>query len=265
MILIIDLSYAIFFKFYAIKSYLKISQREDVELSLSDDTFKDMYVRTFKESIYKLCRKFKPNKLILAMDCPRCNIWRTEIMPTYKDRKKLADFDEKTFPLIINEVVPLLKRELMDFKFRRKVIPIEVHSIQHERAEADDLVYIYTRRAHSEEEKIIITGDNDYLQLLDDKTEIYDLKLKPLRDKSLGSNDKDILLKVLGGDPSDNIAKLMTKKKAIDYINETSVEEIYRTYESNDKFKNNMKMVNMNNIPEDIIDEVKTMLCARNI
>jgi 5'-3' exonuclease len=244
---------------------LKISQREDVELSLSDDTFKDMYVRTFKESIYKLCRKFKPNKLILAMDCPRCNIWRTEIMPTYKDRKKLADFDEKTFPLIINEVVPLLKRELMDFKFRRKVIPIEVHSIQHERAEADDLVYIYTRRAHSEEEKIIITGDNDYLQLLDDKTEIYDLKLKPLRDKSLGSNDKDILLKVLGGDPSDNIAKLMTKKKAIDYINETSVEEIYRTYESNDKFKNNMKMVNMNNIPEDIIDEVKTMLCARNI
>jgi len=265
MILIIDLSYAIFFKFYAIKSYLKISQREDVELSLSDDTFKDMYVRTFKESIYKLCRKFKPNKLILAMDCPRCNIWRTDIMPTYKDRKKLADFDERTFPLIINEIVPLLKRELLNFKFRRKVSPINVHSIQHERAEADDLVYIYARRAHNEEEKVIITGDNDYLQLLDDKTELYDMKLKPLRDKSLGSNDKDILLKVLGGDPSDNIAKLMTKKKAIDYINETSVEVIHKTYESNDKFKNNMNMVNMNNIPKDIIDEVKNMLCARNI
>jgi 5'-3' exonuclease len=177
----------------------------------------------------------------------------------------MADFDERTFPLIINEVVPQLKRELLYFKFRRKIIPIEVHSIQHERAEADDLVYIYTRCAHSEEEKVIITGDNDYLQLLDDKTEIYDLKLKPLKDKSLGSNDKDILLKVLGGDPSDNIAKLMTKKKAIHYINETSVEEIYRTYESNDKFKNNMNMVNMNNIPDDIIDEVKTMLHTRNI
>lgn len=265
MILIIDLSYAIFFKFYAIKSYLKISQREDIELSLSDDTFKDMYVRTFKETIHKLCRKFKPKKLILAMDCPRCNIWRTAIMPTYKDRKKLADFDERTFPLIINEVVPLLKKELLDFKFRRKVIPIEVHSIQHARAEADDLVYIYARHAHCDEEKVIITGDNDYLQLLDDKTEIYDLKLKPLRDKSLGSNDKDILLKVLGGDPSDNIAKLMTKKKAIEYINETSIQDIYKTFESNDKFKNNMNMVNMNNIPKDIIKDVKQMLCDGNI
>lgn len=265
MILIIDLSYAIFFKFYAIKSYLKISKREDVELTLSDDTFKDMYVRTFKESIQKLCRKFKPEKLIFAMDCPRCNIWRTQIMPTYKDRKKMADFDERSFPLIINEVVPALKTELLEFKFRRKVIPIEVHSIQHERAEADDLVYIYARRAHCDEEKVIITGDNDYLQLLDDNTEIYDLKLKPLRDKSLGSNDKDILLKVLGGDPSDNIAKLMTKKRAIEYINETSIEDIYKAYASNDKFKNNMNMVNMHNIPDDIIQEVKMMLSDESI
>jgi len=265
MLLIIDLSYAIFFKFYAIKSYLKISKREDIELSLCDDNFKDMYIRTFKDSIHKLCRKFKPSKVIFALDCPRCKIWRNEVMPTYKDRKKLADFDERTFPLVINEVIPKLKEELLEFKFRRKHIPIEVHSVQHERAEADDIVYVYSRHIHLNEKKTIITGDNDYLQLLDDNTEIYDMKLKDLRIKSLGSNEKDVLVKVLGGDPSDNISKLMSKKRALELINERPIKEIMQMFANNEKFKNNMMMVDMDNIPDDIIRDLKMTLCPQNI
>lgn len=262
MILIVDLSYAIFHRFYAIKAYIKISQREDIELSLEDDNFKDMYVRTFHQSIYKLCKKFKPTAVLFALDCPRCDIWRNEIMPEYKDRKKLPDFDEKTFPLVINEVLPKLKDDLLEFKFRKKSLPIEVHTIQHDRAEADDLVYIYCRHVNREEEKVIITGDHDYLQLLDDQTEIYDLKLNMLRNKSLGSNDKDVLLKVLGGDPSDNIAKIMPKKRAEALIKETPIDDVLKMFKHNDKFKNNMHMVNMDNIPKDIIKDVKMTLCT---
>lgn len=265
MLLIIDLSYAIFFKFYAIKSYLKISKREDIQLSLCDENFKEMYIRTFKDHIHKLCRKFKPSKVIFALDCPRDKIWRTEVMPSYKDRKNMIDFDERTFPLVINEIIPKLKKEMLEFTFRRKHIPIEVHSIQHERAEADDIVYVYSRHLHLKDKKTIITGDNDYLQLLDDNTDIYDMKLKDLRAKSLGSNEKDVLLKVLGGDPSDNITKLMTKKKAIELISGKPVDEIIQMFESNEKFKNNMMMVNMDNIPEDIIHDIKMTLCPLNI
>jgi 5'-3' exonuclease len=84
------------------------------------------------------------------------------------------------------------------------------------RAEADDMVYIYCKRTKAiGMKKIVITSDNDYLQLLDDNTEIFDLKYKDLRTKSLGDSGKDILIKVLGGDPSDNIPKILSKKKTI--------------------------------------------------
>lgn len=256
-ILVIDTSYAIFFRFYAIRSYLKISKRDDVELTIDNESFKDMYRRTFIDMIHKLCKKFKPTKIVFALDCPRDDIWRTKLMTEYKDRKSMDDFDGRVFPFIINEIIPELKVTMQTFKMFRKMCPIDVHEIQHKNCEADDLVYIYCRHMHNEDNKVIITGDNDYLQLLDDTTEIYDLKLKSLRDKSLGSNEKDLLFKVLGGDPSDNIPSIMTKKKVKELLQTKEVCEIMNSYEMNSKFKNNMKMVDMNCVPSQLIDEVK--------
>lgn len=256
-ILVIDTSYAIFYRFYAIKSYLKISKRNDVECTVDNESFTEMYKRTFIDMIHKLCKKFKPTKIVFAIDCPRNNIWRTEIMTNYKDRKNMDDFDGRVFPLTINEIIPVLKVNMQTFKMFRKVCPIEVHEIQHKNCEADDLVYIYCRHIRNEAKKIIITGDNDYLQLLDDTTEIYDLKLKSLRDKSLGSNEKDLLFKVLGGDPSDNIPSIMTKKKVKELLETKNTCEIFDLYETHAKFKNNMKMVDMNCIPYELINEVK--------
>lgn len=255
-ILVIDTSYAIFFRFYAIKSYLKISKREDIELSVDNQEFREMFKRTFIETIHKLSKKFKPQKIIFALDCPRENIWRTEIMNDYKNRKNMTEFDGRVFPLTINEIIPDLSKSMKEFKIRRKLCPIDVSIIQYDNCEADDLVYIYCRRMYPEKNKIIITGDNDYLQLLDDKTEIYDLKMKSLKDKSLGSNEKDLLFKVLGGDPSDNIPSIMTKKKVKELLQTTQISEIMELYASNKKFINNMKMVDMNAIPERIIEDV---------
>ena len=256
-ILVIDTSYVIFYRFYAIKSYLKISKRDDVKCTIDNEHFKEMYKRSFIDMIHKLCKKFKPIKIIFAIDCPRDNIWRTELMSNYKDRKNMDDFDGRVFPLTINEIIPALKVTMQTFKMFRKVYPIEVHDIQHKNCEADDLVYIYCRHIHNEDNKIVITGDNDYLQILDDTTEIYDLKMKSLREKSLGSNEKDLLFKVLGGDPSDNIPSIMTKKKVKELLETKNTYEILDLYETNSKFKNNMIMVDMNCVPIQLIDEVK--------
>lgn len=256
-ILVIDTSYAIFFRFYAIKSYLKISKRDDVEMTIDNENFKEMFKRTFIDMIHKLCKKFKPKKIIFSLDCPRDDIWRTELMADYKDRKNMDDFDGRVFPFTINQIIPELKVTMQSFKMFRKVYSIDVHDIHHNKCEADDLVYIYCRHMHNEDTKVIITGDNDYLQLLDDFTEIYDLKMKCLRDKSLGSNEKDLLFKVLGGDPSDNIPSIMTKKKVKELLQTKNICEIMKLYEMNSKFKSNMNMVDMNCIPTYLIDEVK--------
>ena len=256
-IIIIDTSYAIFFRFYAIRSYLNISKRDDVELTVDNENFKNMYKRTFVDMIQKLCKKFKARKIVFALDCPREDIWRTDIMNDYKNRKGADDFDGRVFPLTINEIIPELKVTMETFKMFRKVCPIDVQCIRHKKCEADDLVYMYCRHMHDEDNKIIITGDNDYLQLLDDYTDIYDLKMKSLRDKSLGSNEKDLLFKVLGGDPSDNIPSIMTKKRVKELLQTKEVCEIFDLYKMNSKFKNNMNMVDMNCIPTHFIDEVK--------
>jgi 5'-3' exonuclease len=135
-----------------------------------------------------------------------------------------------------------------------------------EKAEADDMVYIYCKRTIAKNrKKIIITSDNDYLQLLDINTEIFDLKGKDLRTKSLGNSEKDILIKVLGGDPSDNIPKILSKKKTLEMIENTAYEEICDLFENanetvRDQFRLNMTLVNMSNIPETIIKKALSKL-----
>ena len=72
-----------------------------------------------------------------------------------------------------------------------------------------------------EREILIVTNDYDYLQLLDDKIHIYNLKNKNLREKSLGSRKLDLGVKIIVGDNSDNIPKCFPKcgqKTAIKYL-----------------------------------------------
>ena len=51
----------------------------------------------------------------------------------------------------------------------------------------------------------IITNDHDYLQLINANTTIINLKNKKLNDKSCGNPKHDLLLKIICGDPADNI------------------------------------------------------------
>ena len=60
-----------------------------------------------------------------------------------------------------------------------------------------------------------------YLMMMD-LLEIYDLKCKDLKDKSLGCSKKDLLHKIIIGDKSDNIPPIHAKlgpKTALKYIN----------------------------------------------
>ena len=71
-----------------------------------------------------------------------------------------------------------------------------------------------------EREILIVTNDYDYLQLLDDKIHIYNLKNKNLREKSLGSKKLDLGVKIIVGDNSDNIPRCFPKcgKTAYKYL-----------------------------------------------
>lgn len=261
--ILIDLSYMIFYKFYAIKSYIKTSKREsEVSCNIDDEIFIKHYDSSFEKTVRDLCMRTKCKKVILLKDCQRENIWRRQYKPDYKNRKGQQDFDGRIFVHTIDNLIPKIKSSCLEYKFRRKLHPVKLWMMEWDVCEADDLAYIYCRKMCSNEKKLIITADMDYMQLLDDTTEVQCLKAKSMREKSLGSNEKDILLKVMCGDKSDNVPALMSEKKVRDILADADDEsfswlcERFSAEIGNEKFEKNMMMVNMTYIPETIMQDV---------
>lgn len=258
MILIIDLSYFVFYRFYASKAYVKISKQGDsITCDFDDDAFKTMYTSGIVKSLEKLAKKFRPSVVYLSKDCMRNDIWRNDIYDNYKNRKNLSDFDGRAFDIAIREVVPDIQRRFRRFKVNRTTeldIPIEIVSC--DKCEADDVSYVLCKKVFRDEKKIVITGDHDYMQLIDENTDVMDLKLKSLKDKSLGSASEDLMFKILIGDKSDNIPQICSKKHALEIVRKHSYEEIVEMYESDAKFTRNRTLVDMNEIPATLVAEI---------
>lgn len=256
--LIVDLSYAIFYKYYAIKSYIKISKREDVTFSLDDVKFKDLYKKTFCDMIVKLIKKFKATNVVFCVDCKREMIWRREFYSEYKNRSQLKDFDGRIFEYTFDNVIPHLEELLTELKINRKPYQVKLCIMKHNRCEADDIAYIYSRVLFNDVSKVIITADHDYMQLLDEKTEIYDMKLKDLKRKSRGSNEIDLMFKIQCGDTSDNIPRLNTETCVENLIKNKTETEIHDLFCDNqsEAYKLNKLLVDFRLIPSNIIEEV---------
>jgi len=126
-----------------------------------------------------------------------------------------------------------------------------------DRYEADDLIATICESKsvnRPDIESIVITGDMDTLQLVDDNTKVYALR-KGITDTTVydektvqekyGLKPKQLIdFKALRGDPSDNIpgARGIGERGAVELIKEFgTIEEIYKAIEKNDsrlkKFK----------------------------
>ncbi|MFH0952148.1 MAG: DNA polymerase I [Patescibacteria group bacterium] len=113
--------------------------------------------------------------------------------------------------------------------------------------EADDVIGTITKEA-KEVEKIIVTGDMDTMQLVDEDTKVYTLK-KGLSDTVIYDEaavkeryglrpDQMIDYKALRGDPSDNIpgVKGIGEKTAVELLQKfVTLDKIYQALEQDDK------------------------------
>lgn len=257
MILIIDLSYFVFHRFYATKAYIKISKQTDTVIcTFDDDRFRSIFKSGFVKSMEKLVKRFKPSKIYLSKDCTRSEIWRNDVYEQYKSRKQLSDFDGRAFDVTFHEILPTLIADFTRFKMGRNFFNIPLIVISNDKCEADDICYILCKHVFHGEDKAIISGDHDYMQLIDDNTDVFDLKLKSLKEKSIGSAEQDLILKILTGDKSDNIPPICSKKHALDLIEKHSFDEIVEIYRENEKFQFNQLLVDMKKIPEELIEQV---------
>jgi len=252
----VDGSYFCFYRYYALLQWWKNAYSDEpLEDPYKNETFVEKFKKTFVEHLKQIPKKLKLNKninpiMIVGKDCKRENIWRMEHFPKYKANR---DNKEDTFM-----GGPFFKMVYEEELFKQGGI---MSTLYHPKLEADDCIAIsvkYILNKYSEPNIYIITSDRDYLQLQQNNVQIFNLSYKNL--KSSGNSERDLAIKILMGDQSDNIPSVFPKcgeKTAIKCFEDVEFlnKKINNNPEYIKQYELNKKLVSFDNIPIELSDE----------
>lgn len=184
---------------------------------------------------FKAIKDFNPDFIVACFDYPG---------PTFR-HKKFKEYKAKRppTPKELCQQFPKIKELLRAFN---------VVVLEKEGFEADDIIGTIAdlsskKKAFSEIENIILSGDQDSLQLVNARTRVYILRKgvkdivlydeKKVKEKYQGLTSKQLIdFKSLRGDPSDNIPGVtgIGEKTAINLLLEfEQLENLYREIEQN--------------------------------
>jgi len=174
----------------------------------------------FASIFLKTLKDLKPDYIAVAFDLPGKTFRHIEF-PEYKAQRAKQPQD-------LYDQIPLIKEMLDAFN---------VAIFEKDGYEADDIIGTLARKS-AETENIIITGDLDALQLVDENTKVCALKRgisetvmydeKAVVDRYGLTVSQMIDYKALRGDPSDNIP-------GVPGIGEKTATELLKSYETIEK------------------------------
>lgn len=206
-ILAIDLSSLIFRSFYGLPSSIK----DAAGLPING-------VKGYLETLNRLKKIYSPERIIHALDVDWRPKWRTDLLPQYKAHRVLVDESEEVEDDLVRqiEILPSILQTL------------GMQCIGKTNYEADDVLASIAR---NNSKTIIVSGDKDLFQTIDDKRSIYVHLLG--KDGGTRFGERDIKKKfgiesksyldyaVLKGDPSDGLpgVKGIGEKTAVEIIN----------------------------------------------
>lgn len=274
----IDGSYFCFYRYFALMNWWKNAYPEEpLEDPIQNPKFVEKFKKTFIETLQKIPKNLniepkKPKKskqntqeehkeennkpiFIVGKDCQRENIWRNQFYDKYKATR--ANGQEDGFM-----GGPFFKMVYEESLFQQGGATI---ILKHPRLEADDCIAISVKHlinTQPECQIYIITSDNDYLQLIRENVHIYNLSFKNLKDNKVftGNPEKDLKIKTIMGDSSDNIPSVFPKcgiKTALkcvedpEFLKKKMGDNItyYEQYLLNDT------LVSFDKIPVELVDE----------
>lgn len=181
----------------------------------------------FASVLLNVLNRFKPDYIAATFDLKE---------PTFR-HKEFKDYKATRVkaPDDLYEQIPRVKEVVSAFN-----IPI----VEKEGYEADDLIATFARQTeklHPDVEVIVVTGDLDTLQLVDDRIKIFALRRgmsdsvlydeKTIQERYGLAPQQMVDYKGLRGDPSDNLpgVKGVGEKTAIDLLKKyKTIEEVYR-------------------------------------
>ena len=257
--ILIDASYYIFYRVFALVNWWKLSHKDQPITDLHEnEEFLTRFQSVFHSKLKEIPKKLKlpkkaPYTFIIGRDCPRKDIWRSQIYPDYKGTR--GDYsDAKVNP------GPFFKLVYSTNLFEQTP-DVDLHILHHPTLEADDCLAITAKHISTtqpNDQIYIITSDTDYLQLISPNIHLYTLKFKPVNTEknSTGDPKKDLLYKIILGDKSDNIPGVFPKcgpKRALAYVNNiASFEEDLIKRDAVDQYKLNRRLIDFDQIPQEM-------------
>lgn len=235
-----------------------------------DQHFNKFFENKFRNTLINAPMKVYPfidkSKFILCMDCPRKEIWRTDIYPEYKVNRKyqVSNFEfnvGKVFEYAYNYIIPKICDEF------------DIIKVQSKSAEGDDIIAVLAQKyVNNGKNVIIVTGDRDMVQLASDKITIVtsDGTIRDprteletiLKNKNINceitANDF-LLFKIIVGDSSDDIPNIkdgIGPKRAFDLVTDKNKLKKLLTEDkiTAQAFARNKKLIAMSEIPKQVKD-----------
>ena len=195
--------------------------------------------------------------MYVAYDCPRSQIWRNEHTENYKATRQNNTDVGHFFKLVMGKKL-FEKPDLISGTLCLDCL------------EADDCIALFIKKVHDLHpcrEIYVITNDHDYLQLKTDNIYLTNLKYQKVgNSKTTGDPQKDLFIKAVCGDKSDNINKIFENKK----IGPKKAEQLYDNHENfkkvcnedssetYDKYLKNMTLISFDNIPGNFVNDFYT-------
>ena len=258
--ILIDGSYYTFYRYFSLMTWWKNAYPE---IPFTDprqnEVFVEKFRKTFVETLGKIPKnlgldnKCKPI-MFIGKDCPRETIWRMQVFADYKANR--ANGPEDGF--MGGPFFKMVYEEQLFQAAGAKAI------LKYPTLEADDCIAIsvkYVLAMYKECNVYIITSDKDYLQLVEPRVKIFDLKYKNIAEQksSTGNPNADLFCKIVMGDTSDGIPSCIKKcgpKTALKcFENPGYFEDRLKKENAYDAYERNKKLVDFDNIPENLVKE----------
>lgn len=253
-ILLIDGSYCVFFKYYAVLTWCRLQKLEiNIDNILQNDTFTKKYSKMFEKCFTDYVKKYSISwsNVVFFKDAPRETLWRNDIFKGYKCNRDTnrEGFNKDIFNYTYNSILP-------DIQTRYKGFQV----FEMEKMEADDLIGIvkkFIRETSSNVPIYILTNDNDYVQLHDNYTYIINLKYQNICDRIPVPVQQYVEYKILVGDKADCIPPITNKvgdKTAKKMLHDTNVlhELFSKDIHAKEQYEINRNMIDMDCIPKDL-------------
>jgi len=204
-------------------------------------------------SIFHILREFSPDEIVVALDSK--SPWRKKYLKEYKSNRKekrdKSNIDFKKFYDVSNKFLYDMRNVITNFKY-----------VYVDTAEADDVIAVLIKEKYSpRDNKVVISSDKDMHQLLKfDNVKIFNPIEKKF--KSPINCEKELILKIITGDRSDNIPAIKERcgiKTAEKILNE-GLEEFFEREEDGETYRfnyqRNKMLIDFDSIPHEVYNDI---------